>query len=93
MMNFQFCGKLNYWAACGTQLWNELSLSQKDKRVDCSPRRHSISHSPYNGADFWEEGMGHYFKVVQRTDLEVNLEQTQNYCRELLALYPCQMIN
>ena len=29
MMNFQFCGKLNYWAACGTQLWNELSLSKK----------------------------------------------------------------
>ena len=59
MMNFQFCGKLNYWAACGTQLWNELSLSKKDKMVDRSPRRHSMSHSPYNGASFWEEGMGH----------------------------------
>ena len=59
MMNFQFCGKLNYWAACGSQLWNEPSLSKKDKMVDCSPRRHCVSHSPYNGADFCEEGIGH----------------------------------
>ena len=58
MMNFQFCGKLNYWAACGTQLWNELSLSKKDKMVD-PPRGHCVSHSPSNGANFCEEGMGH----------------------------------
>ena len=56
MMNFQFCGKL--WAACGTPLWNELSLSKKDKMVD-PPRRHCMSHSPSNGANFCEEGMGH----------------------------------
>ena len=32
-----------YWAACGAQLWNGLSLSKKDK-----PRRRWVCHSPFN---------------------------------------------
>ena len=32
------------------------------------------------------------FQVVWRTDLEVDLEGTQNYCVELLALYPHRVI-
>ena len=32
------------------------------------------------------------FQVVWQTDLEVDLELTQNYCIELLALYLHQMI-
>ena len=32
------------------------------------------------------------FQVVWQTDLEVDLELTQNYCIELLALYLHRMI-
>ena len=32
------------------------------------------------------------FQLVWRTDLEVDLERTQNYCVELFALYPRLMI-
>ena len=38
------------------------------------------------------EGRGGLFHVVWRTDLEVHLERTQNYCVELLALHLRRMI-
>ena len=38
------------------------------------------------------EGGDELFQVVWRTDLEVHLERTQNYCVELLALYLQRMI-
>ena len=41
------------------------------------------------GRSWAEDGS---FQVVWRTDLEVDLEGTQNYCVELLALYPHRVI-
>ena len=38
------------------------------------------------------QGGDRSFQVIWRTDLEVDLEQTQNYYLGLLALYLCQMI-
>ena len=47
--------------------------------------------SPLLWYRFLREGDGS-FQVVWRTDLEVDLTRTQNYCVELLALYLRQMI-
>ena len=38
------------------------------------------------------QGGDRSFQVIWRTDLEVDLEQTQNYYLGFLALYLCQMI-
>ena len=35
------------------------SVQQNDKMADGIPRRLCVSHSPFNGADFWEE-TGHF---------------------------------
>ena len=38
-----------YWAACGAQFWNGLSLFKNDKMADGSPWRRCVSHSHFNG--------------------------------------------
>ena len=53
---------------------------KKDKIADDSPLPLQL------GTIF--AGRGRVFQVVWWTDLEVDLEQTQNHCVELLALYP-----
>jgi len=63
--------------------YNGLSLSKKDEIVDRPPRRHCMSHSHFDRADFCGKGTGHF----RSSDLEVNLKRTQNYFVELLALY------
>ena len=66
-------------------------MSKKDKMADKTPRRFCVSHFPLQ----WDQilqGGDRSFQVVWRTDLEVDLEQTQNYYLGLLALYLCQMI-
>ena len=52
-------------------------MSKKDKMADGTPKRLCMSHSPFNGA-------------VLQTGLDVDLERTQNYCMELLALYDAE---
>ena len=93
MTNFAFL-----WAAregnAQSKKWEAtffLRYVKKDKMADGTPRRLCVSHSPFNGADFWKEGDGS-FQVVGRTHLEVDLEQTQNYYVEYLALYLRRMI-
>ena len=49
-------------------------------------RKLCISHSLFNGADFCGEGTGH-FRSSGEQRLEVDLEQTQNYCVELIGSY------
>ena len=56
--------------------------------ADRSPRRLCVSHSPSMGPILVRSGLGEgAFQVVWRTDLEVDLKRTQNYCVESLALY------
>ena len=66
-------------------------MSKKDKVTDGTPGR--ALHVPFPlqwGRFLW--GGDELFKVVWQTSLEVDLERTQNYCVELLALYQRPMI-
>ena len=54
-----------------------LAMPQKDKMGNETLWRLCVPHSPINGPIF--AGTGTSFQVVWRTDLEVDLEQTQNY--------------
>ena len=47
---------------------------------------------PPLGTDIYGEGKGRSLQFVWRTDLELDLERTQNYCAELFALYLRRMI-
>ena len=54
-----------YWAAREgkAQSRNEkhvLSMSKKDKVTDGNPGEFYVFHSPFNEADFWAEGTGHF---------------------------------
>ena len=77
---------LNYWAACGTQLWNGLSPSKKDKMANGTPRRLCLTHCPFNGA---------YFCVGMGRIISGRLGRTESYYVELLALgsYPISTPN
>ena len=62
MINFAFS-----WAAregnTQSKKWEAtffLRYVKKDKMADGTPRRLCVSHSPFNGADFCGEGMGHF---------------------------------
>ena len=59
--------------------------------ADETSRRLCLSHSTVQWDRFLRGGDGS-LQVVWRTDLEVDLEQTQHYCVELLALYLRRMI-
>ena len=70
------------------------SKSKKDKMANGTPRGFCVSHHPpppLLWGRFLRGGDGS-FQVVWRTDLEVDLTWTQNYCVELLALYLRRMI-
>ena len=78
------------WGAASegnAQLRNYLpSMSKKDKMTNGTPRRDLPPQGRVS-----REGDGS-FQVVWRTSLDVDLERTQNYCVELLALYLRPMI-
>ena len=71
----------NYLPSMSKKIQNGGRNSQKAFRVPIS-----------SSMDRFLEGGGGLFHVVWRTDLEVHLERTQNYCVELLALYLRRMI-
>ena len=81
-----------YWAAREgkAQSRNEkhvLSMSKKDKVTDGNPGEFYVFHSPFNEADFWAEGTGHFMWFGQQL-----WKSIWNYCVELLALYLCRII-
>ena len=81
---------VNYWAACECKLPNqEMShIYVKNRQNGRRSSQNTLRVPPsLHGADSRAEG-----KVIWRTDLEVDLEWTQNYCVELLALYLPWMI-
>ena len=57
-------------------------MSKKDEMVDSAPRRLCKYHPHLNGADFW--GGDGSFQVFWQTDLEIDLEQTQNCCQMII---------
>ena len=66
------------------------SMSKKDKMANGTPRGFCVSHHPPPPPLLWGrflQGGDGLPQVVWRTDLEVDLTRTQNYCEELLALY------
>ena len=69
------------WAFSVEKRHNGTRLTQKTLRVPL----------PLQWGQFLRGGDGSV-QVVWRTDLEVDLELTQNYWVELLALYPRRMI-
>ena len=77
---------------------NPPPTSKKDKMANGTPRGFCVSHQPTppppvpaSMGRFLRGGDGS-FQVAWRTDLEVDLTRTQNYCVELLALYLRRMI-
>ena len=81
-----------YWATCGTQLWNWPSLSKKRQNGGRLTQKARVSWPtllpppPLQwGPTF--TGRGRVTDLVWRTDLELDLELTQNYRTELFALY------
>ena len=65
-------------------------MSKKDKMANGTPRGFCVSHHPPPPPLLWGrflQGGDGLPQVVWRTDLEVDLTRTQNYCEELLALY------
>ena len=74
-----------YWATCGTQLWNWPSLSKKRQNGGRLTQKARVSWPTLPppplqwGPTFTGRG--------RVTDLELDLELTQNYRTELFALY------
>ena len=62
-----------------------LSVQQKDKMVDRTPRGLCMSHSNFCG-----EGVGHFRSSGEQ--MYESIWNKHNYCVELLALYLGQMI-
>ena len=82
-----------YWAAHESNAQisrSKFFLRQKRQNGGWNSQRALHVPFPHNGANLW--GGDGSFQVIWQTDLEVDLEQTKNYCVELVALYLQQMI-
>ena len=78
-----FVQTIYYWAACGAQLWNGFSPSKKRQNSSRYIQKALRVSIPLQQSRFLGGG-DRSFQVVWATDLEIDLERTQNYFVKLL---------